>query len=103
VNLDLRVQEDVQSVARGDLGPGTDLRIVHELMLGPVFYRLLLSGPPLDRKLSESVADAVLDAFTPSPSATPRKKRDAPRPIAEASHRSPARRDSRQDRGSRTT
>jgi hypothetical protein len=39
-------------------------------MLGPVFYRLLLSGPTLDRKLSESVADAVLDAFAPSPQRT---------------------------------
>lgn len=67
-----------RGVARGDLRPGTDLRIVHELMLGPVFYRLLLSGPPLDRKLSESVADAVLDAFAPSPSATTRKRARRP-------------------------
>jgi AcrR family transcriptional regulator len=67
-----------RGVARGDLRPGTDLRIVHELMLGPVFYRLLLSGPPLDRKLSESVADAVLDAFAPSPAATARRRARGP-------------------------
>jgi AcrR family transcriptional regulator len=67
-----------RGVARGDLRPDTDLRIVHELLLGPVFYRLLLSGPPLDRKLSESVADAVLDAFAPSPSATTRKRARRP-------------------------
>jgi hypothetical protein len=63
-----------RGIARGDLRPDTDLRIVHELMLGPVFYRLLLSGPPLDRKLSESVADAVLHTFAASPGVT-RKKR----------------------------
>jgi AcrR family transcriptional regulator len=67
-----------RGIARGDLRAGTDLRIVHELMLGPVVYRLLFSGPPLDRKLSESVTDAVLDAFAPSPSATARKRARRP-------------------------
>ena len=67
-----------RGVARGDLRPETDLRIVHELMLGPVFYRLLLSGPPLDRKLSESVADAVLGAFAPTSSAKTRKRAERP-------------------------
>jgi AcrR family transcriptional regulator len=67
-----------RGVARGDLRPDTDLRIVHELLLGPVFYRLLLSGPPLNRKLSESVADAVLDAFAPRPSVTRKKRAKRP-------------------------
>jgi AcrR family transcriptional regulator len=52
-----------RGIARGDLRPDTDLRLAHELLLGPVFYRLLLSGGPLDRKLSGRLADAVLDAF----------------------------------------
>jgi AcrR family transcriptional regulator len=52
-----------RGIARGDLRPDTDLRLVHELLLGPILYRLLLSGPPLDRKLTTSVADAVLDSF----------------------------------------
>jgi hypothetical protein len=30
-------------------------------------------GRPLDRKLSESVADSILDALAPSPGATARK------------------------------
>jgi Tetracyclin repressor-like, C-terminal domain len=51
--------------ARGDLRPDTDVRIVHELLVGPIFYRLHLSGPPLNRKLGVSLADAVLDAFAP--------------------------------------
>jgi len=52
-----------RGIARGDLRPDTDVRIVHELLVGPIFYRLLLSGPPLNRKLGVSLADAVLDAF----------------------------------------
>jgi len=54
-----------RGIARGDLRLGTDLRLVHELLVGPILYRLLLSGPPLDRKLTSSLVDAVLDSFSP--------------------------------------
>src|SRR6478672_11012032 len=54
-----------RGIARGDLRPGTDVRLVHELLVGPILYRLLLSGPPLNRKLSTSLADAGLDSFSP--------------------------------------
>jgi AcrR family transcriptional regulator len=54
-----------RGIARGDLRPDTDLRLVHELLLGPVFYRLLLSGGPLDRKLSTRLVDAILDGIRP--------------------------------------
>jgi AcrR family transcriptional regulator len=54
-----------RGIARRDLRPGTDLRLVHELLVGPILYRLLLSGPPLDRKLTTSLVDAVLDSFSP--------------------------------------
>jgi AcrR family transcriptional regulator len=55
-----------RGIARGDLRPDTDLRLVHELLVGPILYRLLLSGPPLDRKLTTSLVDAVLDSFSPA-------------------------------------
>jgi AcrR family transcriptional regulator len=54
-----------RGIARGDLRPDTDVRLVHELLVGPCFYRLFFSGPPLNRKLSASLADAVLNAFAP--------------------------------------
>jgi AcrR family transcriptional regulator len=54
-----------RGIARGDLRPGTDVRIVHELLVGPYFYRLFFSGPPLNRNLSVSLVDAVLDGFRP--------------------------------------
>src|SRR6476660_3117972 len=65
-----------RGISRGDLRPDTDLRLVHELLIGPILYRLLLSGPPLDRKLTTSLADAVLDSFAPTAKATkPRPRR----------------------------
>ena len=54
-----------RGIARGDLRPDTDFRLVHELLIGPILYRLLLSGPPLDRKLTTSLVDAVHDSFSP--------------------------------------
>jgi AcrR family transcriptional regulator len=55
-----------RGIARGDLRPDTDVRLVHELMVGPIFYRLLFSGGPIDRKLSSRIADAILDGFSPA-------------------------------------
>ena len=52
-----------RGVERGDLHPDTDARLAHEMLIGPVMYRLLYSGQPLDDGLSTRVADAVLRAF----------------------------------------
>jgi AcrR family transcriptional regulator len=64
-----------RGIGRGDLRPDTDLRLVHELLVGPILYRLLLSGPPLDRKLTTSLVDAVLDSFSPAAKATKPRRR----------------------------
>src|SRR5262249_49550684 len=54
-----------RGIARGDLRPDTDVGLVHELLVGPLFYRLLFSGDPLDRKAAQRVVDAVLEGFAP--------------------------------------
>jgi len=54
-----------RGIARGDLRPDTDVRLVHELLIGPVIYRLLLSGAPLNRGLGASLVDAILAGFAP--------------------------------------
>jgi AcrR family transcriptional regulator len=54
-----------RGIARGDLRADTKVRLVHELLLGPIFYRLLLSGAPLDRNLGPRLVDAILAGFTP--------------------------------------
>ena len=62
-----------RGMARGDLRPDTDVRLLHELMVGPIFYRLLLSGAPLDRNLGRRVIDAILAGFAPRTGVAPRK------------------------------
>jgi AcrR family transcriptional regulator len=52
-----------RGIARGDLRPDTDHELLHELLFGPVYYRLMLSGAPLDDNLAERVVAAVLPAF----------------------------------------
>jgi AcrR family transcriptional regulator len=52
-----------RGIERGDLRPDTDRELAHELLFGPIYYRLLLSGAPLEPGLAERVVDAVLPAF----------------------------------------
>ena len=52
-----------RGIERGDLRPDADIELLHELLFGPVYYRLLLSGAPLEAGLAERVVDAVLPAF----------------------------------------
>jgi AcrR family transcriptional regulator len=52
-----------RGIERGDLRADTDVELAHELLFGPVYYRLLLSGAPLDKGLAGRVVDAVIAAF----------------------------------------
>jgi AcrR family transcriptional regulator len=54
-----------RGIERGDLRPDTNVRLLHEMLVGPRFYRLLFSGAPLDRRHATDVVDAVLRAFAP--------------------------------------
>jgi AcrR family transcriptional regulator len=54
-----------RGIERGDLAPDTDLVLAHELLIAPLYYRLLLSGHPLDHAFAERVVDAMLRAFAP--------------------------------------
>jgi len=54
-----------RGVARGEVRPDTDVRRLHELLVGPIFYRLLFSGAPLTRNLGPRIVDAILAGFTP--------------------------------------
>ncbi|MDX6228576.1 MAG: hypothetical protein QOI76_1966 [Frankiales bacterium] len=53
-----------RGIERGELRPDTDVDLLHELLFGPVYYRLFLSGGALDRKLAARIVDAVLPAFS---------------------------------------
>ena len=54
-----------RGIERGELRADTDVDLLHELLFGPVYYRLFLSGGALDRKLSTRIVDAVLPGFQP--------------------------------------
>ena len=48
-----------RGVARGEIRDGVDPEQIHELLFGPVYYRLLLSGNALDEDLARRVVDAI--------------------------------------------
>jgi AcrR family transcriptional regulator len=51
-----------RGIARGDLRPDADLEIATELLIGPVYFRLIFGGE-LDDSVVVRVADAVMEAF----------------------------------------
>ena len=60
-----------RGIARGDLRPDTDVQVLHEFLVGPIFYRLLFSGGTLDRKLGTRIVDGILAGFAPHNGAAP--------------------------------
>ena len=65
-----------RGIERGDLRPDTDPRLVQELLIGTIYYRLLFSGPPFGRNLGTQLVDAILDGFRARPT-RPRLERRA--------------------------
>ncbi len=60
-----------RGVTRGDLRPDLDIDLVHDLLFGPVYYRLLLTGGPLHATLADQIVAAVLPAVLPPASRHP--------------------------------
>jgi AcrR family transcriptional regulator len=55
-----------RGIARGDLAADTDEHTAHELLIAPVYYRLLLSGLPLDHAFADRVVDTAMRALAPA-------------------------------------
>jgi AcrR family transcriptional regulator len=51
-----------RGIARGDLRPDADASIATELLVGPVYFRLVFGGE-LDADFADRIGDAVLAAF----------------------------------------
>ena len=49
-----------RGVARGDLPDSPRLALIGELLVGPLFWRLLMTGDPLDEQFAADLVDAVL-------------------------------------------
>jgi AcrR family transcriptional regulator len=59
---------------RAGLRQDIDQAVLIDQMVGPIYYRILISGAPADRDYAERLVDAVLDgAFTPG-AVTPKEQ-----------------------------
>jgi AcrR family transcriptional regulator len=68
-----------RGIARGDLRPDTDASVATELLVGPVYFRLVFGGP-LDEDFARRIAAAVFAAFAPSSGGRPADRSQADRP-----------------------
>ncbi len=55
-----------RGVERGDLDPSIDIELALDLLGGPLFYRLLITGGALDDRLAAGVVDLILKGYAPS-------------------------------------
>lgn len=64
-----------RGIERGDLRSDLDLEFALDVFGGPLFYRLLITGGPINEQLAEAVADLILRGFAPAGSARPKSTR----------------------------
>jgi AcrR family transcriptional regulator len=55
-----------RAVERGDLSPDLDLELALDALGGPLFYRLLITGGPIDRQLADGIVELILRGFAPA-------------------------------------
>ena len=55
-----------RGVQRGDLRPDLDVELALDVLAGPLFYRLLVTGGPIDEPLAEGVVELILRGFAPT-------------------------------------
>jgi AcrR family transcriptional regulator len=48
---------------RGDLRADLDFELALDVLGGPLFYRLLVTGGPIDRELADGVVELILRGF----------------------------------------
>lgn len=52
-----------RGIERGELAGDVDVELLSDLLAGPVFYRRLVAGQPLDRASGERLVDRILLAY----------------------------------------
>ena len=63
-----------RGVARGDLRSDLDFELALDVLGGPLFYRLLITGGPIDERLAQGVVELILHGFAPQTKSSNRKK-----------------------------
>ena len=59
---------------RGDLRGDLDVDLALDVLGGPLFCRLLITGGPIDEQLAEGVVELILRGFAPQTKSSKRKK-----------------------------
>ena len=60
-----------RAIARGELRADVDPELVIDAFVGPVFYRFLVSGAPIDDEYLDALVASVVQAFAPVGYLTP--------------------------------
>jgi AcrR family transcriptional regulator len=63
-----------RGVVRGDLDCDLDYELALDVLGGPLFYRLLITGGPIDEQLAVGVVDLILTGFAPKPKPSKRNR-----------------------------
>ena len=58
------------AIARGELAPSVDQDLLIDLLIGPIWTRMLITRDPITREYMDSIVEAVLVAFDVKPTAT---------------------------------
>lgn len=65
-----------RGIERGDLRPDVDVELALDVLGGPLFYRLLITGGPIDERLAQGVADLILRGFAPGAAKSTKARRE---------------------------
>ena len=67
---------------RGDLRADLDHELALDVLGGPHFYRLLITGGPIDQRLADGVVELIMRGFAPAepaPKASGKPRKESPR------------------------
>jgi len=53
-----------RAIERGELAPETDIELAVDRLVGPIYYRVLVTGEPVDKRFTDSLVAAFLDQKT---------------------------------------
>jgi AcrR family transcriptional regulator len=53
-----------RAIEHGELAPDTDIELAVDQLVGPIYYRVLVTGEPVDKKFTDSLVAAFLDRKT---------------------------------------
>jgi AcrR family transcriptional regulator len=63
-----------RGIERGDLRSDLDVDLALDVLGGPLFYRLLITGGPIDEQLADGVVELILRGFAPQATPSTRNK-----------------------------